>query len=101
MALISSNDADALLTALGGGDTVTLGVVTVPCLIVGADLAQLAAEGTPVQALSPALLVTVRTGALAALAVDALVTLRGASYRVDRLQRARNDALTQFLAWPV
>lgn len=100
MGLISSTNADALLTALGGGDTVTLGVATVPCLVVGADLAQLAAEGTPVEGLSRALFVTVRTGALAALAVGATVTLRGASYRVDRLQRARNDAFTQFLAWP-
>ena len=67
MALISSTDVQALLEALGGGDTATLGGSTVPCIIGGADFAQLADAGTPVEVISKALLVTVQTGALAGL----------------------------------
>lgn len=100
MALISSSDTDALLEALGGGDTVTLGSATVPCLVAGADLREDGEGPSPAEAITPALLVTVRTGALAALAAGATVTLRGAAYRVDRVARARNEGLTQFLAWP-
>lgn len=100
MALILSTDVDALLEALGGGDTATLGGSTVPCIIGGADLAQLAETGTPVEVISKALLVTVRTGALAGLAAGATVTLRGSNYTIDRAQRQRNDALTVFLAFP-
>lgn len=100
MALISSTDADALLGTLGGGDTATLGGSAVPCIVAGADLAQLGEPGTPVEVLSKALLVTVRTGALAGLAAGATVTLRGESYTVDRVVRARNEALTHFTAYP-
>jgi hypothetical protein len=100
VALISSTDVQALLEALGGGDTATLGGSTAPCIIGGADFAQLADAGTPVEVISKALLVTVQTGALAGLAAGATVTLRGGSYTVDRSLRHRNEALTVFLAYP-
>lgn len=100
MALISSTDADALLEALGGGDTVTLGATSVPCIVAGPD-AVVPGEGpSPAEGITQALVVTVRTGALAALAAGATVTVRGASYTVDRVVRKRNEALTDFTAYP-
>jgi hypothetical protein len=100
MSLISSTDVQALLEALGGGDTVTLSGSTAPCIIGGADLVQLADQGTPVEVISKALLVTVQTGALAGLVSGVTVSLRDGSYTVDRVMRHRNEALTVFLAYP-
>jgi len=102
MSLLNAADVDELLTSLGNGENAILAGVSAPCIVAPADVEQLgdASAGTPVEVLTRALAVTVRTGVLTALAVGATVTLRGASYRVDRLVRMRNDSLTQFLAYP-
>lgn len=102
MPLLSSAEYDAMLAELGGGDTATLGGVTVPCLIGAVDAEQLGdpANGSPVEVVAGALFVTVRTGALTGLRAGAPVALRGTGYVVDRVLRARNDSLTHFAAYP-
>ena len=107
MALISSAQYDHMLAAAGGGVTVTLGSVTVPCMLAGEDspiLQDLATRkmwGTPVSVTSRPHLVTVKTGALSALAEGVTVTIQNAQYVVDSVLHLRNDDLTHFLAYPV
>lgn len=100
MALLSAAEYDAMLATLGGGDTVTLGATTVSCIIGGGDSDQLRDGDTPTQATVGVLVVTVRTGALTGLRAGTSVTLRSATYTVDHVVRLRNDALTQFMAYP-
>jgi hypothetical protein len=106
MPLISDADYDAMLTAAGGGDTVTLGANTVFCMIGAGDVEGLLdaatrkAWGTPMSVTTGALLLTVRTGALPGLFSGAAVTIRSLPYTVDQVLRTRNDSLTHFLAYP-
>lgn len=102
MGLLSSAECLELLTQLGGGDSVTLAGITTPCIVASADGERFpeATPGVPVDGIGEALAVTVATGALATLAAGVTVTLLGAPYRVDRVLRARNTALTHFLAYP-
>lgn len=102
MSLLSVADCDELLVSLGGGEQATLGGTSVPCIVAPVD-AELLSDGVASAALdvvTRALAVTVRTGALAGLAMGATVVLRGANYKIDRVLRMRNDGLTQFLAFP-
>lgn len=102
MGLLGTTDCDELLTSLGGGETASLGGTEVPCIVGAADaeLLERGMAGAPVDVITRALVVTVRTGALAGLVVGATVTIRGAAHRVDQLVRQPNDALTKFLAFP-
>ncbi len=82
-------------------------LATVPCMLAAEDSEELLdaatrkAWGTPVAVTSAPYVVTVRTGALSALASGAVVTISDAQYVVDRVLRMRNDALTHFLAYVV
>lgn len=105
MALISDAEYDAMLAAAGDGETVTLGAVSVPCMLGAGDELELEdpaggrSLGTPSAVLSKPLVVTVRTGALAELKTGAVVTIGSTSYTVDRVLRMRDPMLTHFRAY--
>ena len=92
------------------GDTIRFTIVgaqTVACMINAEDGPELQNPSTgrlwgqPVSVTSDPLIVTVRTGSLAALKTGLQVVIRGLVHTVDRIYRKRDDRLTHFLAYEV
>lgn len=92
-------DLDAMFLATG--EPITIGASTVNGVVRGVDARELEDQGTPVAIVAHVFEVSVRSGALAGLVHGATATIRGVSYKVDRVIKARDDSFTRFHAYPV
>lgn len=79
-----------------GGEPVTIGVTTANGLVDIVDEEMLVTQGFG-HMVGKSILVRVKTGAFAALAIGATVTVRGTAYKVHTIQQEGDGALTQIL----
>jgi hypothetical protein len=98
---IPTRQADLAYVLADCGVVVTLGAASTHGTVRSADGEVLRADGSPVAVRPRAILVTIQTGTLAGLHEAAQITVAGAAYVVDGLQRVGDGESVRLLASPV